>query len=405
MRKPILIIGASARAAAEAAVRAGFTVFAIDQFGDKDLRQIADVRTLDHFPQQMVEVANTLPPAPVLLTGAMENHLPMVLEIARSRPLYGSQPTVLQAVRDPIEVQRALATAGLARIETTLDPPKHCQPSQWLQKPLRSSGGLGIGLLDDWDSAAEEKKVYYQPLLKGPSQSGLFLASPESVSLVGVTEQWIGTDWLHARPFGYAGSLGPLQLDASTQKSWHKIGRALTTRFGLKGLFGVDAVIQEGIIRPVEVNPRFTASAEIIDLAGDGQIVEKHVRACCGESPQIKPQSEMEKVHAKAIFFAPRCLVVPDELLMLPFSDSDEKTRIRLADIPHAGTRIERAHPVATLLAEGADANAVARALRRAAQCLEQKLTGETQEVVDSLTSPASYHSELGNQRRPAISG
>ena len=213
-----------------------------------------------------------------------------------------------------------------------------------------------------------------------------------------MTEQWVGTSWLNARPFGYAGSLGPVVLEPKMQTAWEAIGTTLAEQFGLRGLFGVDAVVADQIVQPVEVNPRFTASAEIIDRANQSHIMRQHVRACRGESVKNCPAAEPGTQFAKAIYFAPRDLVFPHELSDFSFCDPKKTVDVRLADIPSPATPIAKTHPVATLLASGSKDH-IRQTLRQATKLFSTQLLAKNQEP------SASCFSVIGDQRRPANCG
>ena len=45
---------------------------------------------------------------------------------------------------------------------------------------------------------------------------------------------------------------------------------------GLRGLFGVDFVLRDGIPWPVEVNPRYTASVEVLEFAAGIRALTLH---------------------------------------------------------------------------------------------------------------------------------
>src|SRR5262249_25634739 len=57
------------------------------------------------------------------------------------------------------------------------------------------------------------------------------------------------------------------------------IGRLLVKSLGLRGLFGVDFVLEGGRPWVVEVNPRYTASVEILELAGHRSFLREHAAA------------------------------------------------------------------------------------------------------------------------------
>src|SRR5436305_9759061 len=109
----LVIIGASARAAAYSALRAGFAPLACDLFADVDLKRICAAERVRDYPHGLAPAAAGYPTAPWLYTGGLENHPDLVDEIARDRPLLGVPGEVLRAVRDPFRVAAAMKKHGL----------------------------------------------------------------------------------------------------------------------------------------------------------------------------------------------------------------------------------------------------------------------------------------------------
>ena len=68
--KSLIIVGASARAAAASAQRAGFAPYWLDQFGDTDLRQRFPGQVISPYPGQAVKLIDQAPEAPFIYTGA-----------------------------------------------------------------------------------------------------------------------------------------------------------------------------------------------------------------------------------------------------------------------------------------------------------------------------------------------
>tara|TARA_Y100001933_G_scaffold55150_2_gene54639 strand:+ start:42567 stop:43757 length:1191 start_codon:yes stop_codon:yes gene_type:complete len=377
MAERLLIVGASARAAAESAKRARFNPLAIDQFGDRDLRRIADVRVCERFPEEVPKLADGLPSCGLVLTGAMENHLSIVQAVAAKRPYWGCPLDAISAVRDPIRLQQTLQQNGLPYVATRSAASMDTATGRWLKKPLKGSSGVGICMVSAEALQDTHDACYFQRIVDGTSQSGVFLATDASATLIGVTEQWIGVPWLNARPFGYAGSLGPLPLDENCRRTWQRIGEVLGQCFGLRGIFGVDAVVKHGAIHVIEINPRFPASAEILDLAGDGRLMQYHVQACTGSDFQMasNPDTSNHKLyHAKVIYFAPEDLIVSQDLESIMDDTPRSCTSLRVADIPATGTTIRKGHPVFTLLAQHPSVDSIQRDIRRAVDRLRKFL-------------------------------
>ena len=87
LQQSLLILGASARAAAASAVRAGLAPRAIDLFADADLRAICSAAQVDDYPEGLFAAAIEAPAAPWMYTGGLENYPRLVDDLAARRPL------------------------------------------------------------------------------------------------------------------------------------------------------------------------------------------------------------------------------------------------------------------------------------------------------------------------------
>src|SRR5438309_1251845 len=98
----LLIFGASARAAAFSALRAGLSPWCADLFGDADLAARCPVIALpDTYPDGLLEIERQAPPGPFLYTGGLENRPRLLRELAQRRTLWGVAPGILPQVRRP----------------------------------------------------------------------------------------------------------------------------------------------------------------------------------------------------------------------------------------------------------------------------------------------------------------
>jgi predicted ATP-grasp superfamily ATP-dependent carboligase len=351
-----LILGASARAAASSARRAGLKPIAVDLFADRDLREIGPAQRIAaaSYPEGVADAADAVPVAPWIYTGALENHPELVDRIARHRPLWGNDAPTLRAVRDPFAVAATLRQAGVRCPAVRADPKGLPLDGSWLVKPLASAGGRGIVPLGKGDAGAVSPLCYYQERIAGTSLSALFVAGRGDATLAGVTRQCIGR---RDSPFAYTGSLGPWPISPRVRARIEAIGRALAAGFGLVGLVGVDLILREGMPWPVEVNPRYTASVEVLELALGHSLLADHARACdpdaAARSVPITPRPcSRPSVVGKSIVFAPtRCRFPGSDD---PVATADDAFAIpRVADVPDAGTCFEVGEPVLTLIAGG----------------------------------------------------
>ena len=62
------------------------------------------------------------------------------------------------------------------------------------------------------------------------------------------------------------------------------LGDFLAASYRLVGLFGVDFILSDGQPWPVEINPRYTASVEVLELALRRSLLAEHRRACEAEN-------------------------------------------------------------------------------------------------------------------------
>ena len=348
---PLLLVGASTRAAAWSATRAGFHPYCADAFGDEDLRQLATVLPVDAYPRGLPAAAQLAPGCPWLYTGALENHVEIVDRLAADRTLWGNPSKVLSRVRDPWYIAELLERHNLdcPDLRATSDPPD--DDRRWILRSRRSSAGSGILSWTD-RTGLEHRPTHsdvFQEYIEGVSASALCLAGHDDTRVIGVTRQLVGEPWLAAEAFGYCGSIGPDPQADPHRLKIEELARTLAQGCGLRGLFGIDLVINEAGPWPVEINPRFPASAEVLERALNISVLREHARVF-SDARLPAPHPSLSRppdapVVGKAILFAPHDIVTGP----LPSHPHD------LADIPAVGTPVPASRPVCTVLVSAAD--------------------------------------------------
>lgn len=364
--RQLLILGVSARAAAFSAIRSGYVPLAADCFRDEDLIAACDCRRVNRYPAGLDAIAAAFPDCPWLYTGGLENHPQLVGRIAERRQLLGNSERVLRHVRNPFELAETLRRGGLSCPDVSAMPPD-AAPGDWLRKPRKSGGGRRIEFASETahNRLTPSGRFYYQRYVGGMPCSATFVAGNGRAVWLGATQQLIGTDWTGARGFEYAGSIGPLDLTLHEQAMWRAIGNCLASRFELSGLFGVDAVMNQDAIWVVEVNPRYTASMEVLELACDRELIPLHVQACQnGELPAEWLVQPVRRA-GKAIISAERDGCVPADFDRFVKCLNIDQTRPVVADIPAAGRAFRRGEPLVTVLAEGGSVRQVEERLRQ----------------------------------------
>jgi predicted ATP-grasp superfamily ATP-dependent carboligase len=236
----------------------------------------------------------------------------------------------------------------------------------------------------------------FQRRIVGTPISAVFVATDGGAKLLGVTRQLIGEDWLGAHGFQYAGSIGPWPVSEPALGIIQQIGHVLAERFELVGLFGVDMIDAGDRIWTLEVNPRYTASVEVVERATGLCAVAAHAAACGGlpisvpragrssapagveDDParfcEDDPARTNSRVHGKAILFAKRDVVFAHRFSEAALAEACRTPWPTLADVSPAGSLVESGRPIVTLFADGATVEEVERRLHERAAELEQQI-------------------------------
>jgi predicted ATP-grasp superfamily ATP-dependent carboligase len=364
----VIIVGSSARAAAFSALRSGLTPICIDQFADADLQLAAQAIRVADYPHGFIAALEPLGNDPLLYLGGLENHPEIIQQFADRQPLLGASVEVLGRVRDPFHVASEFAKPRFPCLEVC---PADAPPSRngaWLMKPLHGTGGRGI---TEWNDSARlpDEPIYFQRRQAGDSYSALFVApsGTTDVRFVGITRQFNGGELLGAGPFAWCGSVGPVTLPMATEHMVRRIGNFLSWRFGMRGIFGIDFILDDDVPWITDVNPRYPASAEVLEHICGLTLLSDHFRVFIDDAPPLNetpptPVAAMGKfvLYAKSAFQAPEL----DQWLQegdLEAHDLWRRTP-RIADIPRPGTRIRQGEPICTLFTVGATPD----------KCLEQ---------------------------------
>lgn len=322
--RDVLVVGASARAAAWTLHRLGCRPWAIDLYGDRDLRAVAPGRSwrIESW-RQLPGVLRQVPAMPVMYVGGLENRPNVVARLQRFGPLCGNPPEVLAQVRDPEWLADAVRRSGFRSPAVSAARPDR---GDWLRKSRRSSGGFGVRRDR---RAASADKWYWQEYVRGEACAGVYWAEGGRCELLGLSRQLIGEAWLGAAAWRYCGSVAPGPGDRS---AWRELGERLTQFAGLQGWFGIDAILADGEPWVVELNPRYTASVELFPQPGE---------------------LETDEVWAKAIVFARRDVRFPATGPWDAWADGPGGGWPEYADIPDAGCAIPKGAPVLTMTAGG----------------------------------------------------
>ena len=377
----LVCVGASVRALACAAARAGWRVHAADLFGDRDL--LAEVTThtsagVTAYPHGLAEAVARFPDGPWCYTGALENHPELIDRITAVQPLAGNPGSVVRRVRDPMLLGRAVCEAGLGFPATFASPAGLPVDGSFLRKPRASAGGRDIAPWHGETTERTERDHVWQRRVDGDSWAVALLCERHGARPWGFSRQLVGRRWCHAGAFAYCGSIAVPdgEVPVPVRDAGDRLGAMLVAAFGLVGLCGVDLVVDRGgHVHVIEVNPRPTASMELVDRTRGVSHAAAHLAACSLAAPMhVRSANMATGTWGKAVLFAAHDVLV-DERVDAAFGRvHDRWSRAdgwpAVADIPCTGTRIDARRPLVTLFARGDTGPSVRRTLQCRAAAL-----------------------------------
>jgi predicted ATP-grasp superfamily ATP-dependent carboligase len=351
----VLIAGASVRALAESAAVAGYRVVALDGYADLDL--CVRVPTLSlrrelgvaYSAARAARAAADIAAPTVAYAAGVENHPAALAALARGRTLWGNAAAVVRQVRRPAVLAETLGARGFAvpDVRTTRGAAAS-GGREWLVKPVRSGGGHGIR---GWRPGGRlPRGRYLQERIHGEPGSIVFVADGRGVVPLGMSRQLAGDPAFGGTGFRYSGSLlagaAPVfEREAELASAAARLAAVVTEAFGLVGLNGIDFIARDGVPWPIEVNPRYTASMELVERAHGVSVFALHARACAGELPGFGSLlgRRLGAVWGKAIVYATANVTMRE--IRRWWRDD------RVRDVPHPGEWIGRGRPICTVLA------------------------------------------------------
>jgi predicted ATP-grasp superfamily ATP-dependent carboligase len=358
----LLLVGLTTRALAESAKRADCDAVTADYFGDVDTKRLYPnvslrERGLGYSASALARLARELSYDAVTYGGGLENHPDLVAELAEGKALLGNPPAVLRRVRDPSVLFPRLAERGFD-VPSTVVSPAGAAPARgrrWLVKPVAGGGGQGVR---PWRGGRLPPRQMLQERIAGVSASAVFVANGRRSVLLGWSRQ------LQTPPaFRYGGNVLPLEAPADTLEEIRRLAQALTEEFGLIGLNGIDFVLRDGRPVLVEVNPRYSASMELVDRAASTAVFALHLAAFEGRLPDpalaraaLHPTGEAG-VHGKLVVYARQSVSL---------ADPPDWIARGVRDVPHPGEVIRKGHPICTVFASGTSTAACVARLRAA---------------------------------------
>ena len=340
---PLAVIAISGRALAQSAVKGGFRVRVLDAFADRDTRDAGPAQCIarDHAialdPERMLSALGDPAERSIVVGSGFERSPQLLDRLANYGTLCANDGDIVSALKEPLLAAELLGALGFEVPRTQLTPPNDA--GGWLQKEIGGAGGVHVRPAA---GAVHRAHRYYQQSVPGRPCSVTFLADGERAYLLGCNEQ--SCQPVADMPYCYVGAATctvASELERELQRGLDRLVRVT----GLRGLNGLDFMLDGERCRVLEVNPRPTATFELYDEDIAHGLVYWHVRSCLSTVPELAGLLRERRVAARAyrILFAEHALRVPEGVQYPAWCK----------DLPNAGTAIPAGAPVLSVFAHG----------------------------------------------------
>lgn len=380
----LVVAALSARLVAEAAVRDGHRVIALDLYGDADTRAVCQQWQPLGIPGALHIEADRLLPALDHAAAAgdvlgwvpgtgFEGRPELLAQGAQRLPLIGNDTDTVRRTRDPQRFFGLLEAHGIPHPAWQPTPPATHDATGWLRKDAREAGGRhtrhrALACDDRADHPAPaDPQVYFQREMPGTPLSATFIANGRRACVLG-TNALLTQPWEH-QPHVYRGVIGPISVPAFVAQQITQALEALVPTLGLRGLGSLDVLWDDERVWVLEINPRPPASMALyttqrFQAAADGAhhgILEAHLQACLqGRLPvPVKgPADSAPAMRGTEIIYA-------HQPLQLTAAQAASLARRPDAhDVPAQPVRLERGDPLCSVSAAGASVHEVRLRLR-----------------------------------------
>ena len=333
--EPIIIFAQSGRFLAQSAASAGYTVWVADCFGDKDTLSIADrwqkIPDINHH-DRCFNILSTLAnnePCTLICGSGIEGCYQMLNKLPSHIKLIGNKAPVIKLFKRPRLFFKLLDKLNIAYPNTQFTHPNNTQ--NWLAKKAAGWGGKHITHLTPNFKGSD---YYFQSYIAGRGGACLFLANGNQANIMSINKQvpLAKSD----NPFCLSAIHAPWFLSKQHVCQLKQMISAITVNTHLVGLNSIDFIISEdGQLLILEVNPRPSASAELIQSAAP--LLQHHINACQGSLPKHGFRVP-DKTSSLYYIFAKTALIIPTNMVW----PAD------CHDLPKAGTIIKKNEPICT---------------------------------------------------------
>lgn len=375
-KKPWLLVGLSVRPLAEAAAVADHDICAIDAFVDRETLSACAGKVVKlpvsrdwrigvgGLDCALCDVRRRFAPmgfAGIAACGGFEAEPELLDLLAEVAPLLGNDAATVMAVREPRRWFSLLDRIGAPYPTVSFNPPTLHRG--WL---VKSAGGSGGWHVSAWHPSSRRlaADTYFQRRVPGRPASVLFLADGCCASIIGW--QWQMLAPTQELPWRYGGVMTANDMNDMATAIRQRIATivaAIVAETGLRGLCGLDFLVDGEQVYVLELNPRATAS---VALYPDRNLFALHREACAGRLPPLANDvPETTAAVGESAFYAPARLAIPADFPWQPWC----------RDVPVGAASLRPDEPVCSIRATGATPAIVRATLARRLHTLSTELT------------------------------
>ncbi len=375
LKPPVYVVGASGRSAAESVRQAGFRAIVVDLYADRDSGEACDVLQIESYPDSVAAQLKSLDCGIVLLAGGMENHVGLIEDISQYHRILGPNVEQIKRIRDHEFLVSSINKSdhdGVLRFPETVPTAHDINPMQnWLRKSFFACGGFHIERLpNDRFADFKEGNYCFQREVSGQSVGTVFLCERSKVQLLGVTaaldalmHQSLTGPQPALPPMAYRGSYGMIALPKLVKEAMCRWAFSFAEAIDYTGIIQADWIINDDAAWLLEVNPRWTASMEIIEWALGCNLfslqasLDNELKTMLSTAPAMFSRIASTRLLYKAIQYANAPFIVSEEqsteMLARKFNRFEPNAltkadRVGWCDIPNTGTSIETGQPIAS---------------------------------------------------------
>ena len=335
-KQKILIVANSARMLAQLANKSGYQPIVIDCFADKDTQTAAidfckiQTLALKNIQKAVFDLQDRHSFVHVIYGSGFEYHNDSLAFLHQNYIVLGNSYDCFIDIQNKPYFFSQLDRLHIPYPETLFSPP--LKGSNWLHKPLRGEGGLGIKKYQP-EINNLDTNYYWQKKVVGEAMSVLFIANGLNFEVIGFHQQQVLG--LEGCEFIFSSIVNKLNVDKAielTIVSW--LGK-LVTHFKLQGLNSLDFIASGTDCYVLEINARPSASMQLYS----NDLISAHINSIV--SGELTKQVAGNSYHGYQIIYAETDLTLNKNICWPEW----------VVDIPDLDGLIHTSMPICSIIA------------------------------------------------------